>query len=337
MKMPSGVLVGAAMPVVGAALLRHRMGKTVAKLNQASSAADSRLDVPTEVQHVNMHTSDGGSIHYIDTKPDGLASDPTIVLCHGISGQWWVWSAVIHSMRAYYRVIAWDMRGHGKSIAGTDGVSIAAAARDLAELLESLDLHQAIVVGHSMGGMELGRFLVDHTKCATARLKGGLFLATTANAMTGSIRSGGWARNTKTLNKVSALSGEKQVKWGADNRLGLTLMASAFGPGVTRRMVDDQVRLQNEFPVGSSRQGSVSIAEHNVEAALRKRADELGGIRFAVVSGTHDRLTPPIHGRGIVNSLPHASWTELSGAGHNIMVEDPDAVVEAINSLLAER
>jgi pimeloyl-ACP methyl ester carboxylesterase len=226
------------------------------------------------------------------------------------------------------------MRGHGKSIAGIDGVSIAAAARDLAELLESLDLRRAVVVGHSMGGMELGRFLVDHTAIAKNRLKGGLFLATTANSMTGTVRTGGWARSIKTLNKVTAFGGDRQMKWGEDNRLALSLMASAFGPGVTRRMVDDQVRLQNEFPVGSNRQGSASIAEHNVEAKLRKCVGELENVEFSVVSGTHDRLTPPIHGRGIVNALPHASWHEVGTAGHNIMVEDPDVVIDAIAKLL---
>ncbi len=340
MKLIPRVLVGAAVPAVLAAVAKHKAGQTVTQLNKATAPElDARLTPPTDVTHGTLSSPDGSRIHYVDTNPNGLlpadgrSTQLTVVLCHGVSGQWWVWSAVIDSLRADYRVIAWDMRGHGQSTAGSAGVTIPAAASDMNELLQQLDLRDAIVVGHSMGGMELGQFLVDHTATAVERLAGAVFLATSVQSKAGTVRSGGWVRNSGALNKAAKLGGERQMVWGPDNSVGLSLMRAAFGPGVTRKMVDDQVRLQNEFPVRSNLQAGASIAQNDTKAALERLAGELAAIPTAVVSGSHDRLTPPVHGRAILSALPHASYVELGHCGHNIMVEDPDAVVQAIRAL----
>jgi pimeloyl-ACP methyl ester carboxylesterase len=336
MKLLPRVLVCAAIPALMAAVTKRKVTQTVTQLNNASAPQlDARLTIPQDVTHQTMATSDGGELHYVDTDPNGVGA--AVVLCHGVSGQWWVWGPVLTTMRADQRVIAWDMRGHGQSKAGADGVSIAAAARDLHELLTNLDLTNAIVVGHSMGGMELGRFMVDHTSTATSRLGGAVFLATSARCRTGTIRTGGWARNAGAMNKVSKLGGEREMTFAPDNGFALSMMRSAFGPGVTRKMVDDQVRLQNEFSARSNAQAGLSIANHDVQDQLRNKAGTLATIPTTVVSGTYDKLTPPIHGRGIVEALPHASWTELTNDGHNIMVEDPDAVVSAIRALMTAR
>jgi pimeloyl-ACP methyl ester carboxylesterase len=267
--------------------------------------------------------------------PPTMAKFTTLTLIPKVQSPWWC--CVIEGLRADHRVIAWDMRGHGQSVAGATGVTIEAAARDMAELLSSLDIHNAVLVGHSMGGMELGRFMVDHIGTATDRLHGAVFLATSARSRTGTIRSGGWARSSGAINKVSKLGGEREMKFAPDNSFALSVIRSSFGPGVTRKMVDDQMRLQNEFSAKSNLQAGESIALHDVQDQLRRNASTLAVIRTAVVSGTHDKLTPPIHGRGIIEALPHATWTELTGAGHNIMVEDPDAVINIVRELMMSR
>ena len=66
---------------------------------------------------------------------------PPVVLLHGVTLQWWVWSAVIRLLRSDHRVIAWDMRGHGESKAGTRGVTLEACADDLAQILIELDAY----------------------------------------------------------------------------------------------------------------------------------------------------------------------------------------------------
>jgi pimeloyl-ACP methyl ester carboxylesterase len=323
-----------AAPIAAAVALAGK--KTKATVREVDSARlpslDARLVTPTDVEHREFATSDGGTVHYIDTHPDDRTR-PTVVLCHGVSAQWWVWSAVIDSLRCDHRVIAWDMRGHGQSIAGSDGVTIAAAARDLKELLESLDLTRVVMCGHSMGGMELGRFMADYPAVAVQRLAGACFLATSANTRTGTLRTGGWAYSSGAINKVGKLAGDRPPSFSSGSSVAVSLMRAAFGPTVTRRMIDDQIRCQNEFLPKSNREAGASLATHNVEAQLRKNQSALVSISMSVISGTHDRLTPPIHGRGIVAVLPHASWTELAHCGHNILLEDPDSVVDSLRRL----
>ncbi len=61
-----------------------------------------------------------------------------------------------------YRAIAHDRRGHGRSDQPWDGNDIDTYADDLAALIESLDLQDAVLVGHSTGGGEVARYLGRH-------------------------------------------------------------------------------------------------------------------------------------------------------------------------------
>src|ERR1017187_11006143 len=61
-----------------------------------------------------------------------------------------------------YRVIAHDRRGHGRSSQTWDGNDMDTYADDLAALFETLDLKNAIMVGHSTGGGEVARYLGRH-------------------------------------------------------------------------------------------------------------------------------------------------------------------------------
>jgi non-heme chloroperoxidase len=61
-----------------------------------------------------------------------------------------------------YRVIAHDRRGHGRSEQTWDGNDMDTYADDLAALFEALDLHDAVLVGHSTGGGEVTRYIGRH-------------------------------------------------------------------------------------------------------------------------------------------------------------------------------
>lgn len=61
-----------------------------------------------------------------------------------------------------YRCIAHDRRGHGRSAQPWDGNDMDTYADDLAELVATLDLHDAIHIGHSTGGGEVARYIGRH-------------------------------------------------------------------------------------------------------------------------------------------------------------------------------
>ncbi|MGW6212368.1 alpha/beta fold hydrolase [Streptomyces sp. NPDC055109] len=108
-------------------------------------------------------TSDGTAIHYTD-----WGTGRPVVFSHGwpLSGEAWAEQMRLVAEHRF-RAIAHDRRGHGHSDNGWTGHHMNTYADDLAQLIEHLDLHDAILVGHSTGGGEVTRYLGRH---GTARV-----------------------------------------------------------------------------------------------------------------------------------------------------------------------
>jgi non-heme chloroperoxidase len=68
-----------------------------------------------------------------------------------------------------YRVIAHDRRGHGRSTQTVKGNEMDTYAADVAELVQKLDLRDAIHIGHSTGGGEVARYVARHGKGRVAK------------------------------------------------------------------------------------------------------------------------------------------------------------------------
>jgi 3-oxoadipate enol-lactonase len=75
---------------------------------------------------------------------------PLVVFTHGATIDHHEWDPTLPLVAAQYRVLAWDMRGHGLSRPAT--FSMSEAVEDLVALLDHLNVKQAILVGHSLGG-----------------------------------------------------------------------------------------------------------------------------------------------------------------------------------------
>ena len=78
---------------------------------------------------------------------------PAIVVLHGLMGRASTWWPVARWLTGYGRVVGLDARGHGRSPHRGGGWRTEDFAADVADLVESLDLGPAVVVGHSMGGL----------------------------------------------------------------------------------------------------------------------------------------------------------------------------------------
>lgn len=103
-------------------------------------------------------TQDGVDIFYKD-----WGSGQPIVFSHGWPLSADAWDAqMMFFLQHGYRVIAHDRRGHGRSAQVADGHDMDHYADDLAALVEHLDLHDVIHVGHSTGGGEVARYLSRH-------------------------------------------------------------------------------------------------------------------------------------------------------------------------------
>jgi len=127
-------------------------------------------------------TKDGTQIYYKD-----WGSGQPVVFSHGwpLSADAWEDQMVFLGAHGY-RCIAHDRRGHGRSSQPWNGNEMDTYADDLAALVETLDLKNAIHIGHSTGGGEVARYIGRHgtKRVAKAVLIGAvppLMLKTAAN------------------------------------------------------------------------------------------------------------------------------------------------------------
>ncbi len=129
-----------------------------------------------------IKTKDGTEIYYKD-----WGNGQPVVFSHGwpLSADAWDPQMLFLGQKGY-RVIAHDRRGHGRSGQPWNGNNMDQYADDLAELMDALDLKDAIMVGHSTGGGEVAHYIGRHgqKRVAKAALVGAvppLMLKTDAN------------------------------------------------------------------------------------------------------------------------------------------------------------
>ncbi|QNP39528.1 alpha/beta fold hydrolase [Lysobacter solisilvae (ex Woo and Kim 2020)] len=109
-------------------------------------------------------TKDGTQLWFKD-----WGHGPAVVFSHGWPLTADSWDAqIFHLVANGFRCIAHDRRGHGRSSQPSDGNDMDHYADDLAELLDHLDVRDAVLVGFSTGGGEVARYIGRH---GTRRLR----------------------------------------------------------------------------------------------------------------------------------------------------------------------
>ena len=115
--------------------------------------------------------SGGVRIRYVDH-----GAGAPVVLVHGFTGsieRSWIDTDVLPDLARDYRVIAFDLRGHGKSDKPHDPMAYEDLAVDVIRLMDHLKLQQAHLVGYSLGGIILAKLLTTHPARFASAVLGG--------------------------------------------------------------------------------------------------------------------------------------------------------------------
>ena len=113
---------------------------------------------PNEYSVDTIISKDGTSIYYKD-----WGRGPVVTFSHGwpLNADAWDGQMLFLAQNGF-RVVAHDRRGHGRSGQASSGNDMNGYADDLADVIETLELRNVTLVGHSTGGGEVVRYIARH-------------------------------------------------------------------------------------------------------------------------------------------------------------------------------
>jgi pimeloyl-ACP methyl ester carboxylesterase len=257
-------------------------------------------------------------------------SGPTVVLIHGMVNSSRHWEAVAGRMSRSYRVIAPDLIGHGDSATPRGDYSLGAHAATIRDLLATMGVERATIVGHSLGGGVAMQFFYQFPQ-RTERLV--------------LISSGGLGHEVSPLLRGAALPGSATLLRLATQRRVIGALA-ATGAGMRARGNTTGIYLQAvaralgplEDP-GSRRaflQTLRSVIDvHGQRVSARDRLYLLGDMPTLLVWGERDRTIPIAHGLEAERSIPNCRFETLPRAAHFPNLEDPEGLATVLEDFLA--
>ena len=245
----------------------------------------------------------------------GQVDRPVLLLVHGFPLDSRMWSAQLDGLASEARVIAPDLRGHGRSDAPPGPYSVDRHADDLAALLDILGVGRAVVAGLSMGGYVAFALWRRHGP----RVAGLALLDTRAEPDTPPGRA--------NRDAGMALVRERGAAAIADDMLPKILAPASLRDAALAARV--HAMMADQSPLGII--GAL--------AALRDRPDSVPtlatiAVPTMIAAGEEDRLTPPDDARRMAARIPGAHVAIIPGAGHLSPLENPGAVNAALVGLL---
>ncbi len=112
-----------------------------------------------------MAVSAGGTAFDL-SGPEGA---PVVALIHGLGlSRQSTWGAIAPALAEHYRVLSYDLCGHGQSALPPNGSSLTVLSEQLITLMDELGIGQAALVGFSLGGMINRRCAMDHAARVSA-------------------------------------------------------------------------------------------------------------------------------------------------------------------------
>lgn len=313
-----GRTVGAAAGLAGAGALaaawvaQHRRVGAALEAAEAEAVAEE-LALPEDLVHHEIAMDDGAVVHVAER-----GQGTPLVLVHGLLSASGIWVHQLTDLADRHRVVAVDLRGHGRSTVGDEGTGVVRMAADVRRVMEQLDLRRALVVGHSMGGMVVLRLVHDMAAAERRRRVDGVAVVSSA---AGPFLS---APGSTTASRV-VLPAWSQLVLAAD-RVGMwTRPARDLRWWATRLSFGAEanpawVRYTEELSRPVSAATFTSLLP---DLAGFDLSDGLADIEVPVlvVVGSRDRLTPPRHARRMAAVLPQAQLVELPRCGHTPMLE----------------
>jgi 3-oxoadipate enol-lactonase len=255
-----------------------------------------------------------------DVIGDGIADGPPVVFLHGLSNHRWMWAPQLATVTtAGYRAVLIDLPGHGRSDPVTEPTTTVDLAHDVVAVLDHLGEAQAVLCGLSLGAMVALQLLVDHPDRVRAALVASTGPSLTFPGAAGQIA--GWNELWRSEN-------------GPVRRLDATwsfLTTLQFRTSPTGKAFCDSWRAVLRTVSGEGLAGvATGLLQFDTTASLQSVR-----VPVLVVGGQHDSLAGPDIIRVTASLIPGSRVEIVTGAGHLVNLERPDAFNRLLAGFLA--
>lgn len=221
--------------------------------------------------------------------------------CWGLQSRWFAHHG--------HTALAPDLPGHGRS-GGEPLPSVEAIADWLIALLDAAGIRRALLVGHSMGSLAA----LDAAARHAGRVSGLVLIgASVPMPVSDALLDAATNDEPAAMAMINGWSHSQRGRLGANSVPGMWIY------GINRRLMERQkpgamardLNACNNYTAGAA-------------AAARVKCPVL------IVAGSRDLMTPMRNTRALAALLPHANTVTLPEAGHAMMAEQPDALLDAL-------
>ncbi|HXH43634.1 MAG TPA: alpha/beta hydrolase [Bradyrhizobium sp.] len=246
------------------------------------------------------------------------AGDPSVtplIFLHGIGGAARAWRRQLATFGDRFRAIAWDMPGYGGS-APLGSVSISALADALQQFIEQLGTTKPVLVGHSIGGMIVQKWLAQSHTPARA-----VVLAQTSPAF--GKADGDWQKSFIAA-RLGPLDRGETMK--------------SLAPSLVEELVGDDPD-PDGMEVARECMGSVPEASYRAMMLALIGFDQRSTLKdisvpTLLLAGSKDNNAPAPMMAKTATYIRGAKYVELAGVGHLANLERPGAFDDALGGFL---
>jgi len=272
------------------------------------------------VQHVSIH---GNPIGYRRS-----GEGPVLLLLHGIAGNSGTWIPAMELLQRDYTVLAPDFLGHGKSAKPLGDYSLGNHASAMRDLLHTLDLDRATVVGQSFGGGVAMQFAYQFPeRCERLVL----------------VDAGGLGREVSWILRLATVPAAEYLMpvlfpsfvrdWGDS-------VARFLGDrGIRHARAQEMWRSYKSLTQPENRQAFVRTMRAVIDpggqsVSALDRLYLAAHMPTLIVWGDHDKIIPPVHAYKAHEAIPNSRLEIMEGVGHFPHVEQPVRFVEILRDFL---
>lgn len=232
-------------------------------------------------------------------------SGPAVLLSHGYSATSQMWTGQVAALSDRYRVITWDMRGHGQTDSPDDpgAYSEAATCDDMAAILTHLGIEKAVIGGLSLGGYMSLAFNLAHPRMVNA-----LMLFDTGPGYKNPVGRDGWNQTAIQRAVTFEEKGLEALGRGAEVRIAQHRSAQGLAHAARGMLAQFDSRVIESLP---------DIKVPTLVLVGDKDAPFLGGTDY------------------MANKIPGATKVVIEDAGHASNIDQPAAFNAAVLNFLA--